>query len=152
MSPGPQPTAVPLTSYPGEEVYPTFSPDGTEVAYSWNDPSLGNYDIYRQPVGPGETPLRLTTDGARDHSPAWSPDGRRIAFVRAAEDVGKASLLLIPSLGGPERVVAKIDARGLGPVHPPSQKLSWSVDGHWLVVPDTDQEIEYSGLDPNSIE
>ena len=28
-------TAVPLTSYPGFENYPSFSPDGTQVAFQW---------------------------------------------------------------------------------------------------------------------
>ena len=28
--------AVPLTSYPGEERQPSFSPDGNQVAFSWN--------------------------------------------------------------------------------------------------------------------
>src|SRR5262245_8244465 len=27
---------VPLTSYPGTELYPSFSPDGRQVAFSWN--------------------------------------------------------------------------------------------------------------------
>src|SRR5262249_3592838 len=37
-------TAVPLTAYPGEEDFPTFSPDGTLIAFSWNKD--GNTDIY----------------------------------------------------------------------------------------------------------
>jgi DNA-binding winged helix-turn-helix (wHTH) protein len=27
--------AVPLTTYPGSEIYPTLSPDGSQVAFSW---------------------------------------------------------------------------------------------------------------------
>ena len=29
-------TAVPLTSYPGSERYPSLSPDGNQVCFSWN--------------------------------------------------------------------------------------------------------------------
>ena len=73
--------AVPLTAYPGDERAPSLSPDGSRVAFSWNGPTLDNYDIYVKLAGPGE-PVRLTTSSARDESPAWSPDGRFIAFIR----------------------------------------------------------------------
>ena len=65
---------VPLTSYPGMEAGPTFSPDGDRVAFWWNGEQPDNSDIYVKLIGPGP-PLRLTTDPAQDHSPAWSPDG-----------------------------------------------------------------------------
>ena len=73
--------AVPLTSYPGEERQPSFSPDGNQVAFSWNGEKQDNFDIYVMPISSGN-PVRLTTDPAQDTSPAWSPDGRTIAFLR----------------------------------------------------------------------
>ena len=73
-------TAVPLTAYPGEEDSPTFSPDGTLIAFSWNRD--GNKDIYVKVVDSAAEPHRLTTDPAEDSLPKWSPDGRSIAFVR----------------------------------------------------------------------
>src|SRR3954468_7160629 len=39
-------TIRPLTSYPGYVVFPTLSPDGSQVAFSWNGPEEDNYDIY----------------------------------------------------------------------------------------------------------
>ncbi len=71
---------VPLTSLPGRQRAPTFSPDGNQIAFVW-DGETGNDDIYVQLVGAG-TPLRLTTDPASDRNPAWSPDGRFVAFIR----------------------------------------------------------------------
>ena len=56
--------AVPLTTYPGFEYSPSFSPDGTQVAFSWNGESQDNLDIYVKLVGPGPPPLRLTTNPA----------------------------------------------------------------------------------------
>jgi len=104
-------TAVPLTSYPGNERQPTFSPDGNQVAFSWDGPEQRNFDIYVKVIG-AESPLRLTTDPALDSSPAWSPDGRSLAFLRSLPGE-KAAVMLIAPLGGPERKIA--DTRTFGP-------------------------------------
>ncbi len=39
-------SAVPLTSYPGFELQPTFSPDGSQVAFYWDGNQRNNFDIY----------------------------------------------------------------------------------------------------------
>jgi Tol biopolymer transport system component len=118
---------IPLTSYAGGEVQPSFSPDGSLVAFTWNGEKQDNWDIYVKPVGPGR-PVRLTTDAAEEDSPAWSPDGRWIAFGRLLP--GKVQVLLIPPLGGPERVLAEGKPNpqgGLG--------WSWTPDSKWLAGP-----------------
>ena len=46
--------AIPLTTYPGYQQSPSLSPDGSQVAFSWNGPNSDNYDIYIKLVGPGE--------------------------------------------------------------------------------------------------
>ena len=61
-------TAVPLTSYPGEERQPSFSPDGNQVAFSWNGEKQDNFDIYVKLIGSG-TQLRLTTAPEADYLP-----------------------------------------------------------------------------------
>ena len=125
--PLPPPSVVPLTSYAGVEVFPSFSPDGSQVAFAWNGEKQDNYDIYVKLVGSG-TPLRLTTDPALETGPAWSPDGRQIAFVRRQGD--QASVYLISPLGGPERKVTSF--------RPPADSylpsISWSRDGKWLAL------------------
>jgi hypothetical protein len=100
--------AVLLTAYPGAETSPSFSPDGNQVAFSWNGEKQDNFDIYIKLIGPG-APLRLTTHPALDAGPAWSPDGRFIAFGRLLR--GKIAILLIPALGGPERQAAEASIR-----------------------------------------
>ena len=35
----------------GLEICPTFSPDGTQVAFSWNGEKEDNFDIYVKFVG-----------------------------------------------------------------------------------------------------
>jgi Tol biopolymer transport system component len=117
----------PLTSYPGTEVCPSFSPSGNQLAFAWNQEN--QWDIYVKSIGPGE-PLRLTADPRPDWDPAWSPDGSLIAFLRAGEGV-----LIVPALGGTERRLRKIRFPGSGPQF---GFLAWSPDGRWLVVADGD--------------
>jgi eukaryotic-like serine/threonine-protein kinase len=42
---------VPLTTLPGAEWSPTFSPDGSEVAFAWNGEKQDNFDIYVTVIG-----------------------------------------------------------------------------------------------------
>ena len=98
---------IPLTSYPGTELSPNFSPDGSQVAFSWNGERQDNFDIYVKLVDRSDA-LHLTTHPAADTSPAWSPDGRQIAFVR------EGTIYLISPLGGGERKVADVQAVWIG--------------------------------------
>ena len=96
---------VPLTSYAGSERSPSFSPDGNQVAFSWNGDKQDNFDIYVKQIGSAD-PERLTTDPAEDLSPAFSPDGRSIGFIRVSKE--RATFMIIPAIGGPERIVAEV--------------------------------------------
>jgi serine/threonine protein kinase len=53
---------VPLTSNPGIEQYPTFSPDGNQLAFAWSGAQQQNFDINVKVIGAGDA-LRLTTEG-----------------------------------------------------------------------------------------
>ena len=124
--------SAPITSALGRELEPSLSPEGGRVAYTWDGPGQNNFDIYVKLIGPGP-PLRLTTDPAKDSSPAWSRDGKSIAFLRQMPD-GKARVIVIPSLGGPERQVAEVLAWP-EPWHVyPGPHLTWSLDGQGLIV------------------
>ena len=60
-----------LTDQPGQELYPSWSPDGRSLVYA--SKASGNWDIYFQRVG-GKTALNLTKDSATDDTqPAFSP-------------------------------------------------------------------------------
>ncbi len=126
-------TAEPLTSYRGNVESPSFSPDGTQVAFQWDGEKQDNLDIYVKAIGPDAVPLRLTNDPRPDRMPSWSPDGSTIAFIRIVAP-GRGDLMLIPPLGGPERRVASI-ALNVDPVWFTREgALAWSADGKWLIV------------------
>jgi Tol biopolymer transport system component/predicted Ser/Thr protein kinase len=127
--------AVPLNSLSGVQRYPTFSPDGNYVAFTWNGPKQDNPDIYVQQIGSSGAPLRLTTDAANDYNPVWAPDGRWIAFLRSRSESGKSELRLIPPLGGPERKLGEINISGGVWVTPPY--LTWCPESSCLVVTDS---------------
>ena len=129
--------AVPLTSYTGCEAEPTFSPDGSHVAFTWDGENQDNHDIYVKAIG-AEQPLQLTSDRARDGSPAWSPDGTRIAFLRDKPG-GGSEVRLIPPTGGAEHTIGEVQ----GLAH---HGLSWSPDGRSLAVVDRSSPGERLGI------
>ena len=116
---------LPLASLPGKEISPTFSPDGSQVAFAWNAGTDAQhlFDLYVKSLG-SERLLRLTHLPANWISAAWSPDGSMIAFVRITEE--GAGLFVIPALGGSERSIVTSG------VAVESVQISWSPDGRQL--------------------
>jgi len=127
-------TPVPFTTYPGDEKFPSFSPDGNQIVFVWTGDHNDNSDIYVKSIG-SETLLRLTTDPALDIQPQWSPAGRTIAFERVAPG-GKIAIILIPPLGGPERRLFDFVSHWYEELaaFPTVAGLSWSPDGKCLAV------------------
>jgi Tol biopolymer transport system component/DNA-binding winged helix-turn-helix (wHTH) protein len=121
---------VPLTTLPGSENDPALSPDGNQVAFSWDGETGDNFDIYVKMIG-SETTLRLTNDPAFDCCPAWSPDGRYIAFMRSPETKGE--IFIVPALGGPERKLPTTSGARPFQIW---RSVSWSPDGRFLAFVD----------------
>lgn len=102
-----------VSDQPGDEVFPSLSPDGKQVVYASN--REGNWDIYLQRVG-GQTAINLTADSdLEDTHPAFSPDGNLIAF-RSWRDGG--GLFVMGATGENVRRIADFGH------HP-----AWSSDG-----------------------
>jgi len=130
------PRSVPLTASQDDEHWATFSPDGTQVAFSWNGERTGagpfgatlpqsNFDVWLKLIGSSET-RRLTNDPASDLYPSWSPDGRQIAFLRFRSWDPSATIHVVSPLGGAERKVGDLPGA--------SSQIAWSPDGRWLAV------------------
>ena len=123
------PAVMPLTSNPGNEIQPGFSPDGNQVVYAFNEGGAGPYHIYVKAVGSEQT-VRLTSGSSDDMSPAWSPDGESIAFIRLGSE-GGASVMILPSSGGSVRKLASI---AIDLLHQNDTRVSWSPDGEWIAT------------------
>ncbi|HEY2151464.1 MAG TPA: S41 family peptidase [Vicinamibacterales bacterium] len=78
-------TATRLSSPPGEEMFPRFSPDGSKIAFT--AAYDGNADVYVIPTA-GGVPSRLTFHPMNDRVIGWHPDGKRILFA-SARDSGR---------------------------------------------------------------
>ena len=71
-----------LTTHPGTEYYPKFSPDGTRIAFTGEYD--GNPDVYVIPSEGGE-PRRITWLPGPDQVIGWTPDGKKVIFRRPDE-------------------------------------------------------------------
>lgn len=143
------PHPIPLTTYAGFQAMPTFSPEGSRVAFAWDQPGERASNIFIKLIGSAD-PVRLTTGDAGDFAPAWSPDGRYIAFLRSRGPFTSA-VMLIPSLGGPERELTRLRLDGTqffehGNWVPASPLLTWSSDNKFLLAIEEDHWGELSRL------
>jgi eukaryotic-like serine/threonine-protein kinase len=126
---------LPLTGNAGIEMSPAFSPDGKQIAYSW-DGNRRNFDIYIKTINEGP-PHRLTDNASHDVEPAWSPDGKQLAFLRVSPQ--KTELVVVPASGGVEKVLGElltpVPWAADGPVDIVNAGPVWSPNGEYLVVP-----------------
>lgn len=89
--------AVRLTSHPGREQNPRFSPDGSLVAFSGEYD--GNSDVYVVP-STGGNPVRLTSHPGKDLAFGWSPDGKRVLFSSLRDSANDSARLFTVPVGG----------------------------------------------------
>jgi len=104
-----------ITTTPGLDLFPAFSPDGGVIAYS----SLrnGKFEIFARQLAPGGREIQVTSDGAQNLQPAWSPDGKLIAY----HSRNRRGVWTIPAFGG---VAQQLTEFGADPV--------WAPDGEWI--------------------
>jgi Tol biopolymer transport system component len=109
-----------LTTGAGQDLMPTWSPDGSTVAFTRLTELAGgtaHVALFTVPAAGGTASALPNGDNAWE--PTYSPDGRRLAFT---DDSGTSSYLGTMSLDGTARVVT--DVNGWEP--------SWSPDGRWI--------------------
>lgn len=127
------PRVVPLTTYPGLEYMPSFSPDGKQVAFAWTGADANApYSVYIKPVSDERAHLLTETPaGASDGDPVWSPDGESIYFYRRGGE--KSGIYAAPVKSGPVRLLV---ATSLGGRRVRRARFDVSPSGKILVYPD----------------
>lgn len=81
-----------LTNITGGATAPSFSPDGSRIAYA------SGSDIWVMRAD-GTHKVNLTHNKKNNADPTWSPDGTKIAF-RSAKDVASGEIYSVPAGGG----------------------------------------------------
>ncbi|HTS49297.1 MAG TPA: PDZ domain-containing protein [Bryobacteraceae bacterium] len=113
-----------LTSHPGDELYPKFSPDGKWIAFTGEYD--GNADVYVMPSEGGE-PRRLTYHPAIDMVLGWTPDSKKVLF-RSNRDSAPAATtrLFLVSIDGGLPEMLQVPRASLTSFSPDGQKIAYN--------------------------
>lgn len=116
--------ATKLSSPKGEESFPRFSPDGSQIAFSGNYD--GNTDIYVLP-STGGVPVRVTHHGMSDRMLDWYPDGKSLLYASSMES-GKqrfSQFYKVSAAGGlPEKLPVSMGE--FGSLSPDGSKIAFT--------------------------
>jgi Tol biopolymer transport system component/DNA-binding winged helix-turn-helix (wHTH) protein len=120
----------PLTAYPGQEISPAISPEGTRVAFSWQGPTGGRRIYVTQVAVAQAVRLSEVVEVGADTDPAWSPDNQWIAFLRRY-DPKRFDVMLMPALGGAAQKIASGEMHSVSVEGTPL--LAWTPDSQHLL-------------------
>jgi tricorn protease len=100
-----------LTSGPGVETNPVFSPDGSSIAFTGEYD--GNVDVFVMPAEGGE-PRRLTWHPSPDIALGWTPQGKEILFTSGRTAYSRFSELFMVAVEGgfPKRLPLPLGYEG----------------------------------------
>ena len=129
VMPAGQPAAARrLTDHPADDLYPTWSPDGTQIAFTSRRD--GNAEIYILRLADGAL-RRVTRQPSEEWAPAWSPDGTRLAYQ--TDRHGQSDIYVTDITEGAEKRLTPFIGNHEAP--------HWSSDGGQIVF-DSDLDVE----------
>lgn len=117
-----------LTRNPANDSFPTWSPDGSRIAFQSNRAAAygsgRNFEIFVMNAD-GSGVLRLTEAPGSDSFPSWSPDGSRLAF--ASERDGDEEIYVMNADGTGQTRLTDFPGDDLVPSWSPGGKrIVWS--------------------------
>lgn len=116
----------PLIAAPGYQGYPSWSPDGTRVAYvAGTEPKSDITQVAIIDVATGAITRVTPPSDSMDDSPAWSPDGNRLAFSRIVTGGSDAPGIYVVNSDGTE-LRSLTDQAG-------DARPTWSPDGRSIL-------------------
>jgi Tol biopolymer transport system component/tRNA A-37 threonylcarbamoyl transferase component Bud32 len=118
----------PLTTAPGLEQDPSWSPEGTRIAYASDE--NGNMDVWVKQIAAGQKINLTEGHSGYDGKPAWSPDGEWLAFISECNGGG---IFMLPALGGIPKQVSSLSFAISQARTGSIPNISWSPDGSELV-------------------
>jgi TolB protein len=142
----PDGTGLKKLTYEGSEWSPSWSPDGTKIAFeSKRDGDLEIYVMDRD----GTNVVQLTDNSFGDVSPAWSPDGQWIAFARSDDEFPEFDVFDIYKMRSDGSEISRLttaEGQEWTPTwSPDSSRIAFYGDDHVIVM-------NADGSDPRTID
>jgi len=120
---------IPLTLGEGVERNPSFSPDGSQIVYQWEQE--GHSHIYVKGLGAGD-PISLSSGDGAEYSPSWSPDGNSIAYIGRQQS--SWGIFVVAPVGGTPRKITDFPGPSFATSIRPYRYLDWTSDNRHVIV------------------
>lgn len=130
---------VRMTNSPADERDPSWSPDGTRLAYASHQD--GNWEIYVDDLDPSTPPTRMSYDLSFQGAPKWSPDNGWLVYESYQGNNLDVYVVPFDNSQPPQRVTDNAA---------PDFSPSWSPDGRHIAFVswrDGNQDIYVFSLD-----
>ena len=111
--------------YVDSELEFDISPDGAQVAFSWN--ASGQWEVYVLSLDGTGSPQQVTTGPGAKFNPRWSPDGSRLAYALDLEGSECFDLYVHDLATGAHRNLTPDTPDAIQPLY------DWSPDGTEMV-------------------